>query len=127
MNKNILRLIKSLKMGFFWSGTSRFVPPSAFRWRGQTFKLGVPREESLGWVFRDVILDDEYGLECLPLSPRTILDVGANVGIFSLWAGANFPGAAIHSYEPNAALQQYLRDNISQVGARLYSEGGLRQ
>lgn len=123
MNKNILRLIKSLRMGFVWPGTSRFVPPCAFRWRGRTLNLRVPREESLGWVFRDVVLDDEYGLERLPYSPKTILDIGANVGIFSLWAGANFPGAVIHSYEPNAVLQQYLRDNISQVGAKLYSEG----
>ena len=123
MNKNILRLIKSLKMGFVWPGTSRFVPPSSFRWREQTFKLGVPCEESLGWVFRDVVLDDEYGLERLPYSPKTILDVGANVGIFSLWAGANFPGAIIHSYEPNAALQEYLADNIGQVGATLHAEG----
>jgi len=123
MNINILRLIKSLKMGFVWPGTSRFVPPSGFRWRGRSFKLRVPREESLGWVFRDVVLDDEYGLERLPIPPDTIIDVGANVGIFSLWAGANFPGATIHAYEPNAALKEYLRENIGQVGAKLHGEG----
>lgn len=123
MNRNILRLIKSLKMGFVWPGTRRFVPPSRFRWRQQTFDLRLPREESLGWVFRDVILDDEYGLECLPIVPKTVLDVGANVGIFSLWAGANFPGVTIDSYEPNASLQEYLQENIGQVGANLHAEG----
>ena len=123
MNKNVIRLMRSLKMGLLWPGTSRFVPPPEFRWRGRTFTLRVPSEESLGWVFRDVVLDDEYGLEGLPIIPKTALDVGANVGIFSLWARANFPGATIHSYEPNASLQEYLVDNIGQVGANLYAEG----
>jgi len=123
MKKNAQRLLKSLKMGFLWPGTKRFSPPSKFHWSGRSFSLQVPPEETLGWVFRDVILDDEYGLERLPLTPKTVLDVGANVGIFSLWAGANFPGAVIHSYEPNAALQQYLRHNTSQMGANLYAEG----
>jgi len=123
MKKNILRLLKSLKMGFIWPGTTCFVPPSRFRWRGRTFPLRLPREKSLGWVFRDVVLDDEYGLQCLPVSPRTILDVGANVGMFSLWARANFPGAIIHSYEPNSDLQEFLRGNLGQVGAILHAEG----
>lgn len=110
-------------MGFIWPGTSRFIPPRRLRWRGRNFTLRVPREESLGWVFRDVILDDEYGLERLPVLPKTILDVGANVGLFSLWAAANFPCATIHSYEPNAGLHAYLYDNAGQVGARLHAEG----
>jgi hypothetical protein len=114
MNTNIKRLIKSLKMGFFWPGTSRFVPPSGFRWRGRVFKLRVQREESL---------DDEYGLESLPISPTSIIDVGADVGIFSLWAGANFPGTATHSCEPNSALQKHPGANVRQVGARLHVEG----
>ena len=77
----------------------------------------------MGWVFRDVVLDDEYGLECLPISPKTILDVGANVGIFSIWARANFPSAVIHAYEPNPTLLPYLKENTSQVGAELHAEG----
>jgi FkbM family methyltransferase len=121
--KSFHRLLKSLKMGFVWPGTKRFTPPSRFRWSDRGFTLRVPREESLAWVFRDVMLDDEYGIECLPCSPRTILDVGANVGIFSLWAAANFPAACIHSYEPNAALKKYLVDNIGHLGATLYIEG----
>jgi len=123
MQKSILRLLKCLKMGFVWPGTKRFSPPLKFRWSGRVFSLRVPPEESLGWVFRDVVVDDEYGLGRLPFTPQTILDVGANVGIFSLWAGVNFPGATIHSYEPNAALQQFLTENISQVSARWHMEG----
>jgi len=123
MRRNIRRLLKSSKMGFLWPGTKRFVAPSEFRWRGHSFSLRIPPEESLNWVFRDVILDDEYGFERLPMSPETVLDVGANVGMSSLWAGVNFPSAVIHSYEPNLALREYLLDNIGQIGAELYTEG----
>jgi len=110
-------------MGFLWPGTSRFKPPQSFRWKRRHWVFRFPNEQSLGWVFRDVILDDEYGLEQLSLQPRSILDVGANVGMFSLWAGANFPDAAIHAYEPNVGLQSYLRENIGQVAANLHAEG----
>jgi FkbM family methyltransferase len=117
------RIVKGARMGFLWAGTSRFKPPTSFRWNKRCWALRLPNEQSLGWVFRDVILDDEYGLEQLSLQPRTILDVGANVGMFSLWAGANFPGAVIHSYEPNVGLQPYLLENIGQVEASLHAEG----
>jgi FkbM family methyltransferase len=117
------RIVKGARLGFVWPGTSRFKPPTSFRWNKRCWALSLPNEQSLGWVFRDVILDDEYGVIQLSLQPRTILDVGANVGMFSLWAGANFPSAAIHSYEPNVGLQRYLLENIGQVEASLHAEG----
>lgn len=123
MLTNLCRVVKAARMGFIWRGTSRFTPPLRFYWKSRRWSLRIPAEKSLGWVFRDVVLDDEYGLEKLHLQPKTILDVGANVGIFTLWAGTNFPGAAIHSYEPNAALKEYLRENIGQVDAKLHAEG----
>lgn len=74
-------------------------------------------------MFRDLVLDDEYGLLSLRPSAVTILDVGANVGFFSLWAGACFPDAVIHSYEPSQSLQSLLRTNVAQVGATVFAEG----
>lgn len=110
-------------MGFFFPGTSRFKCPPRFKFRGRLVNLDVPHEATLNWVFRDVILDDEYGLQKLRTVPRTVLDVGANVGMFSLWAGLNFPAAIIHSYEPNANLRTFLDKNLSQVGAKIFAEG----
>jgi FkbM family methyltransferase len=110
-------------MGFLWRGTRRFDAPKSFRWRGKSYTLRVPNEQSIAWVFKDVIIDDEYGLESLPFTPRTILDVGANIGMLSLWAGANYPDAEIHAYEPNNLLQPYLNENLSSIRASIYSEG----
>jgi hypothetical protein len=82
-----------------------------------------PQEKSLAWVFRDLILDDEYGLTKLAKKPETVLDVGGNIGLFALWAGVNFPQATIHVYEPNPELLDSLENNAKQVGATVYSEG----
>lgn len=34
-------------------------------------------------------------------SDLTVLDIGANVGSFALWALRRWPGSIVHSYEPN--------------------------
>ena len=46
----------------------------------------------------------------------TILDVGANVGSFSIWANLRWPNSTIHAYEPNPKTFEMLRRNVAQVG-----------
>jgi FkbM family methyltransferase len=120
---NLFRIKTAAQMGFLWTGTTRFVAPTSFKWRSRRWSLTLPPETTLNWIFRDLLLDDEYGLAKLRNTPTTILDIGANVGMFSLWAGINFPGAVIHAYEPNVNLQKFLASNAGQVGARIFNEG----
>ena len=42
-----------------------------------------------------------------------ILDIGANVGSFALWAAARWPGSRIVSFEPNPGTFEFLRRNTS--------------
>jgi len=52
------------------------------------------------------IMAGEYDVEGLG-EVNTVLDVGANIGGFTLWASKRWPGAMIHCYEPaedNVAL-----------------------
>jgi FkbM family methyltransferase len=55
-----------------------------------------------------------------------ILDIGANVGSFALWADLRWPGSTIHCYEPNPGTFEFLtrnvagRSNISCVNAAVY-------
>jgi FkbM family methyltransferase len=43
---------------------------------------------------------------------RVILDIGANKGIFSIYAASLFPNSIIYAYEPNPEIFSMLRENI---------------
>lgn len=65
-------------------------------------------------VLREVIEDDAYGLRGLTgLDLRTIVDVGAHVGAFSLLAKRLFPAARLIAVEPNPRSAELLRHNLA--------------
>lgn len=45
----------------------------------------------------------------------TILDVGANVGAFSLWADLRWPRSTIHAYEPHPRTFEMLTRNVGHL------------
>jgi FkbM family methyltransferase len=47
--------------------------------------------------------------------PRTVIDVGANVGQFAVAAAMVFPNAAIHTFEPDPKSVERLRANTSSL------------
>ena len=46
------------------------------------------------------------------LDPKTIIDVGSNIGIFALFCADRFPKAKIICYEPSSTSFSYLEKNI---------------
>lgn len=64
-------------------------------------------------TFREIVADDFYKLNFLAsrAPPQTIVDIGANIGIFSAAADLLFPAAGLWAYEPNPACEQFLRAN----------------
>ena len=87
--------------------------------------LAVP--EQMHWAIKDV-LEGEYeaGYDGVGLD---ILDVGANVGSFALWATARWPGSVVTSYEPHPGTFSFLKRNterrrdIIAVNAALFPGG----
>jgi FkbM family methyltransferase len=87
--------------------------------------LAVP--EQMHWAIKDV-LEGEYeaGYDGVGLD---ILDVGANVGSFALWATARWPGSVVTSYEPHPGTFAFLKHNterrrdIIPVNAALFPGG----
>lgn len=75
-------------------------------------------EHELGQIF----FDDCYRLQDVRPKPGAILDVGGNVGMFSLVARHRFPRAAIHCYEPNPRLHGFLRGHVGQIGVEIFEE-----
>ncbi len=50
-------------------------------------------------------------------SEACVLDVGANIGMFTLFVGRESPGARIYAFEPIGAIHEALRVNASRSGA----------
>jgi FkbM family methyltransferase len=57
-----------------------------------------------------LVLDGEYeaGYDGEGL---TVVDLGANVGSFSIWASLRWPNSVVHAYEPNPATFEILTRN----------------
>ena len=65
------------------------------------------------------IFAGEYNLPYHPTRQITILDIGANIGGFALWAHHHWPGAEIHCYEP-------LPYNLDCLNRNLCSESNIQ-
>lgn len=65
-----------------------------------------------------VVLEGEYSLPegFDPGENPIILDIGANVGAFTLWALHQWSGATVFCYEPNPQTFAYLKDNVADFG-----------
>jgi FkbM family methyltransferase len=71
------------------------------------------------FVFYEVLLDRCYRLpKRLAASPPTIVDLGANVGLTSLYYAGEYPGARIVCVEPDPENAALLRHNLQRLGER---------
>lgn len=68
------------------------------------------------WVNQmlEIFMADWYGVRHLPLRP-TVIDGGANIGVFSLFVLWQRPAATICAVEPGADNLVYLRRNLQAV------------
>lgn len=84
--------------------------------RLELFVRGGTTDETLV----NMILQDE-GEYCLPsvVEPKTIFDVGANIGIATVYFAAVYPQARIYCFEPLAENVELLRMNTRCFGDRI--------
>lgn len=63
--------------------------------------------------YREVVVEDCYRIFSLPsdFRPKQIVDIGANIGTFSMLCSVLFPSARIHAYEPYPAAFLWLEKN----------------
>jgi len=64
-------------------------------------------------ILKDVFMDGEYELE-LKYRPKIVFDIGANVGVSSVYFSLKYPDAEIFAFEPDKNIQEQLRKNIKQ-------------
>ena len=95
------RFLAARRHGVWFWGTSYFQCPDRFRINNNWVELSSLNEVGAGYDFANLVFDDEYGLQRLESSPKSIVDIGANFGLFSVLASNLFPDATVHAYEPN--------------------------
>lgn len=103
------RKIRAKKLGIEFNRVASFQLPEKLIVQGKRHQVNVPSEKGMDGEFIEVLLDDCYGVEQLSQSLMTIIDIGANVGLFPIAARNRFPQAVIHAYEANPNLENYLK------------------
>lgn len=66
-------------------------------------------------LFREIFLGECYTGSGFyrPRADHTIIDIGANIGMFALYVSSIAPGARIYAFEPSASTFQRLHQNIA--------------
>jgi FkbM family methyltransferase len=68
-------------------------------------------------ILKETVADDSYRLRELDgTGPEAIVDVGAGIGDFALWAAWRFREATVFAFEPNPASFALLEENIRANG-----------
>ncbi|HYD66178.1 FkbM family methyltransferase [Azospirillum sp.] len=121
------RIASSLKYRAKWANLgvlyARQPDISHIKVGGRPVRLQLPNDERprQEHEFHKIVFEDCYRLASAP-SANTVLDIGANIGLFAIAARNRFPRATIHCYEPNAAVLPNLRAHGLQIDASCFPE-----
>lgn len=119
----INRRINSMKYGMFYWRNVDYKIPEILTINGTKKKFRV---EGMNInEFTGICINDCYHLGYFKKKlgiVNTIVDVGANSGMFTIAARQLFPDAKIHCYEPNPHLAETLNFNTKQLDAVPYME-----
>lgn len=76
-------------------------------------KIQFPNDQGAAWDAYKILAGSyDIGWLKFTMTP-VVLDIGANVGAFSMWAMRKWPGCKITAYEPNQDLEEFFVANTS--------------
>lgn len=128
---NLMRRVRSLaslgvgvrgRAQVYWAGLCLPIVsllPARMRWTvtvhvrvaDQPVSLSLGDRSELN-VLEEVVINEEYGA-VRGLAARTVLDLGANIGVSALYFRALFPTARLVAVEPNPVTFRRLTANLS--------------
>ncbi len=77
--------------------------------------LKAPPQTDLNFLFQEIWIDKIYNQSGYEISPDDIIiDIGANIGVFALYAATAAPRTKVYAFEPFPENLSYLRQNISE-------------
>jgi len=112
----------SLRFQVFFVREKGFRTPSRIRVGRRDVALHLLDEDGVREDCMDCLFHNVYGLGHQLGEVRTILDVGANVGFFSIAARTHYPQAIIHAYEPNPRVVTLLQANLTGLDIQIFPE-----
>ncbi len=119
--------LKCLSYGILYLRNNEFHIPNTFliNWRKRNLKFIDSQEGGFVYEFNEICLNDCYCLARLKKgisNVTSIVDIGANQGLFAIAARTYFPHASISCYEPNKQLEAILTNNTEELNAIAYYE-----
>ncbi|HXK38571.1 MAG TPA: FkbM family methyltransferase, partial [Candidatus Paceibacterota bacterium] len=79
--------------------------------QGKSFSIWMQDRTSLA-AFEEIFIRGEYSVPDIPQS-RIIMDVGANIGVASVYFCVRYPGVRLYSIEPDPDVCTVLRKNLA--------------
>ncbi len=77
--------------------------------------LNSPKEVSLNFLFHEIWIDEFYAPRGYAIkADETIVDIGANIGVFAVWAATRAHNVKVKSYEPFPQNSEYFRSNVKE-------------
>lgn len=137
MNNNFKKTLESapyyIKYYGFWEGTRivlkfLFGKPEQVALKDIKEKIYLRKGTSDAPTFHQIFAHREYGLKMLDIKPKTIIDAGANIGLFSVFIKNKFPDAKIVAIEPDKDNYQMVLkntekyDDISVINCGLWNK-----
>lgn len=72
-----------------------------------------PEDVDLAYIFHEIWIDEYYSPPGYEITDgQTIVDIGANIGVFALYAATRAPGGRVYSFEPFPKSADYFEDNV---------------
>ncbi len=117
--KNSANLLRRSRFHYYRMAMLR--PPFWLHANGVTCRVFAGNDLGAGSCYSEVVIEDCYRLfeYAKHAKPRVIVDIGANIGVFSKLCSLLFPQAEIYAYEPNPTALTYLEQNAIGTSIRI--------
>lgn len=96
-----------------WNYINRYIAPSS-RLKFSTGNILLPDTNCLRILLNEIFIAEEYGTINSSKKPR-ILDIGAHIGLASIYFKAKYPESKIDCYEPNQQNFSILTENLKNL------------
>lgn len=120
LDERIAVNIPELKKLRFVEVSGRTIPCTRvyLRTPKEGYEVCLRLETTDSTVFEQIFLYEEYASPHLPTHARTIVDLGANIGMSTIFFALRYPEAGIIAVEPDFHNFEILKANVANLGER---------